>query len=63
MKRAFTGFKRNMNALFKCREIYENKNKNLDINSEKPLLSFTFEGVSNERNIWMGFWKTYGKDQ
>ena len=44
MKRAFTGFKRNMNALFKCREIYENKNKNLDINSEKPLLSFIFWG-------------------
>ena len=29
-----------MNALFKCKGIYENENKNLDINFEKPLLSF-----------------------
>ena len=34
MLRAFTDFKRNMNVLFKCKEIYENKGKNLDINSE-----------------------------
>ena len=29
-----------MNVPFKWKEIYENKNKNLDINFEKPLLSF-----------------------
>ena len=34
MQRAFIDFKRNMNVLFKCKEIYENKSKNLDINSE-----------------------------
>ena len=65
MKRAFTDFKRNMNVPFKCKEIYENENKNLDINSEKSFLrnnlnnfeiSHNFELISMRKDI-IGFKK------
>ena len=65
MKRAFTDFKRNVNVLFKCKEVYENENKNLDINSEKSFLrnnlnnfeiSHNFELISMRKDI-IGFKK------